>query len=215
MYRNIIYKSNIETKNYPALREKDKLALAKFRNIDLKMTTLGWHIHQSKMEPSDLTFAIRSMVKILNSRVDHAPTMLTLTFATRTTTTHNSSNAYYSINYHVRCNHGLFHPCKQHLPGNLDEQEEELKAAWMRAHLQFLVSRVRDSLERTAPFVTLKTNVDETGHNVRVQRVDEFTVKFKNLNTRKEGTLKVKGTGGRKVRVQYGSGWDKSLRGYV
>lgn len=140
MYRNTTFRHAFEMKDYFAgtITEKYKFAFRMFRNIDLTLTPLGWHIHQDE-EEKDLPHLLRAIVDTLSTRGNRLEMQLKLTFVTRTAvSTKYSTNAYFGIDYHFYCSHGLFEPCQQGLPGTDEEQIEELKVAWMRAHFLHL-----------------------------------------------------------------------------
>ncbi|TID15289.1 Mitochondrial inner membrane i-AAA protease supercomplex subunit [Venturia nashicola] len=206
MYRNTTFRHSFEMKDYLAdTIENHRFAFRQFRNVELGLTPLGWHIHDDK-EEQDLPRLLQCLVNILASRDSLLETSLKLTFVNRTATSRRSTNAYFAIHYHKPCSHGLFEPCQRGLPGTDEEQLEELKAAWMRAQFLHLVNKFRTILaNKGLNFVTVTTNVEQTGHNVRVQRINEFTVKFRNLHTGKEGVMKC-GDAGRKIKVKYGTG---------
>ncbi|KAE9971249.1 hypothetical protein EG328_005760 [Venturia inaequalis] len=209
MYRNTTFRHTFEMKDYLNRSiisvHKYQFAFRMFRNIELTLTPLGWHIHQEE-EEKDLPHLLHSLSNILATRNNLLETRLKLTFVTRTAaSTRLSTNAHFAIDYHRLCRHGLFEPCQRGLPGTVEEQYEELKAAWMRAQFLYLVTRFRSALAaKGVNFVIVNTNVEQTGHNIRVQRVNEYTVNFRNLSTGVEGVIKCRDAG-RKIRVRYGT----------
>lgn len=148
MYRNTIFRHAFEMKEYEAgtignhvfstINNKYRFAFRMFRNIELTLTPLGWHIHQDE-EEMDLPHLLRCLINILASRDNRLAMELKITFVPRTAVvTRPPTKGYFGIEYHKSCSHGVFEPCQRGLPGTAEEQQEELKAAWMRAHLLHL-----------------------------------------------------------------------------
>lgn len=179
MYRNTAFCHAFEMKDYMAgtIGEKYRFAFRMFRNIELTLTPLGWHIHQDE-EEKDLPHLLRTLANILATRDNLLETQLKLTFLTRSAiSTRFSTNAYFGIDYHKTRSHGLFEPCQKRLPGTDEEQYEELKVAWMRAqflHLGMPTRRLtpRCSMTTTNLFYSHKLPCDPGGQGSQLCYVE-------------------------------------------
>lgn len=149
---------------------KDEVALAGFRNIDISLYLEQWHIDETKAVDYGPVQCLEKLVQGIESRGDGVSVHLTLTV-------HPAMTGRYKFD------------SNKFTPG--DEFKfisvDQMKEAWMRAHMRRVVSSIMLHLEERALYVNLITNREQVGYEIRVKRTSTTAVLCKIPSARLQG----------------------------
>lgn len=180
MYKNVIYEFEARDNVINIMGNcaivvhdaKDDIALTRLRQFHLIISAYNLHIDDTGIITFGIAHFFRHIQSILATRADGIKLKVTFTFTERRYDPFDPSQTF-SVTTGVR------------------DRALCLHAAFIRAQTRTFVSRIRSELLAQAPQVTLETNAEADGFQVRVKRVSSKIVRYKIPGSRSQGTAQL------------------------
>lgn len=189
VFENITYNVKV-VEGEAELHKHEKYAFANFRNVKIEVELAKWYLNQHRKPQRVISSYLYQIRVILHKRADQSTMRITIAFKL------NRKSAYYQLQHERNYVGDPFDPPHQFAEESVGMTQrraaiDEYKVAWQRAHALFLAQRMRVSLGRRAPYLSLETNVEQTGHNISISRIGSQEVLFRDLKRKKQGRMTI------------------------